>query len=95
MTTAMLGEDMSSWPSETIVQSQAGEGLLEAAAYLTSVLPSSTASPSESMDAIVFKQEASPGQVYSCSKCPQVSTGENSPGRRGITGGPGAQGLVS
>ena len=79
--TAMLGADISSWRNEAANQvepSTNDEGILEAAAYLSSVLPSS--SSGNAIETIIVKQEAQPGrQVYKCSKCLQVSgCGRNS-----------------
>ena len=73
--TAMLGADISSWRHEAANQAEPStndEGILEAAAYLSSVLPSS--SSGSAIETIIVKQEAQPGrQVYKCSKCLQVS----------------------
>ena len=71
----MLGADISSWRNDEANQAGSStndEGILEAAAYLSSVLPSS--SSGSGVETIIIKQEAgSGGETYKCSKCLRVS----------------------
>ncbi|KAK7459688.1 hypothetical protein BaRGS_00038991, partial [Batillaria attramentaria] len=64
---SMLGEDMT-WKSD---QGQSADGIVEAAAYLTSVLPAG----SSAGDTIIIKQEG--GELYNCRYCTQVFFNEN------------------
>lgn len=60
---AMLGEDISSWKTEDTQSSTGSNGILEAAAFLSSVIPASDAS-----DTVIIKQEQGT-EVFRCRYC--------------------------
>ncbi|KAK7092042.1 hypothetical protein V1264_009650 [Littorina saxatilis] len=73
-TRSMLGLDVNEWRSEATNQSESSannEGILEAAAYLSSVLPSTSAGGE--VGTVMIKEESpAETQIYRCSKCPQM-----------------------